>query len=108
MRRDRLNSRGGVCFAIGWPCCCGGGGRDPLDAFPTLVMAIVEEDNCDSFCDELCPLPLVLVLVPPPGADGLPPPLWRLSTSVVVLLLATAGMTLLVLLPVTVTTSGSP
>lgn len=39
-------------------------------------MAIVDADRCDSFCDELCPLPLPpppLLLLELPVAFGLPP-----------------------------------
>lgn len=39
-------------------------------------MASVDADRCDSFCEELCPLPLpppLLLLEPPPVAFGLEP-----------------------------------
>ena len=54
-----------LVFVSAWSCCCcccEGGGSEPFDALPMLVMAIVEVDRCDNFCDELCPLPLLVLL----------------------------------------------
>ena len=65
----------------------------PLDAFPTLVMASVDADRCDSFCDELCPPPPPLLLLePPPGAFGLEPLSEGAAVGMILRLPATTGV----------------